>query len=107
MARWSDSKVRMEFLEDDATRGPYGRTPRHWEPQCVRLIGSVVRILTDNDHLDGLVWRLVQGSENLVLGWVNHMVAPLIGHKFLKVLPVGLIELLTQDWIPICPQRHI
>ena len=79
----------------------------HREAQPVRLPRPVVRVLAEQHHPGGLVRRQVQRGEDLIVWRENGVAGSLAGHEPLQLVPVRLVELGTQHWVPVGLHRLV
>ena len=86
--------------------GGSGHARPHREAQPVGLPGAVVGVLAEDDDLDLGVGGEVEGGEHLVVGRVDGVARPLVGHEALEVGPVRLGQLGPQDRVPVGPGGH-
>ena len=65
------------------------------------LIRTVVRILAEDHHSHVAVRREVQSGEFVVGRRIHGAAITLVGHEGAEVLPIGLVELGSQERIPV------
>ncbi len=106
MGRRLDAEVGLQLLEDVPQRWRLRHARTDGEAEAVGLAGAVVRVLTEDDHLDLLERGEVQCGEHLVVGGVDGVLRPLVSHESLKLGPVGLGQLRPQDRVPVRARGH-
>ena len=95
--------VAGQLDEDVLERRREGDAGADAEAQAVGLVGAVVRVLPEDQHLHLGVGRQVEGGEDLVGRRVDRPAGPLGGDELLELAEVRRIELRPQDGVPIGP----
>ena len=75
------AQVVIDFLENVHQRGRQRGAGLYGKAQAVRLVGTVVRILPDNDHFDLVQWTRLERRPNVLGRRVNGMFALFGCHK--------------------------
>ncbi len=99
--RAGNAKVAFHLLEDVLQRRRSGNAASDRETETVSLTRSVIRVLTEQQHLDRRIRRQMEGGKDLVMGWEDLMCGPFGVDELLELGPVRLLELGSKNWIPV------
>ena len=101
MTRDGATQIVAEFLVHVAQRRWNRHSTTHRETQTVRLPSSVVRILTEDHDLHIVVRREMKRGEHVLGRRIHRPSASFVGHEGLEFEPIGLIELIPKQWVPV------
>lgn len=105
MIRRRHPKIGFEFLVNVSQRRRDLHPTANRETQAMGLAGPVIGVLTEDQHLGLGIWSEAQRSEHRVVWREDLKCSPLVLNKSLKLRPIWLVELLTQDRIPVGRDR--
>ena len=88
------------LLEDVLQAGRERHTVRHRERESMRLSGSMIRVLSQNDHLHLVERRQVKSIENQRSRRVNGILPLLTHEKRLELGEIRCLKLGTQHLVP-------